>query len=117
MPVHAIGITPLLELIKSQTPGDVTMKHVAFADDLGGGGTLLELSCWWYNILSWGSKLGHYPNASKSRLVVKPTVEQKAREIFGVSSINVTIDGRRYHGGYIASESARGKYAEELVSS
>ena len=63
-------------------------------------------------VLSWDN-----PNASKSRLVVKPTVEQKAREIFGVSSINITIDGRRYHGGYIASESARGKYAEELVSS
>ena len=38
MPVYAIGITPLLEVIKAET-----MKHVAFADDLGGTGELLEL--------------------------------------------------------------------------
>ena len=41
MPVYAIGITALLELIKAPaTETDVSMKHVAFADDLGGGG------CW-----------------------------------------------------------------------
>ena len=33
MPVYAIGITPLLELIKPHaTETDVSMKHVAFAD-------------------------------------------------------------------------------------
>ena len=40
MPVYAIGITPLLEIIKPESPKDITMKHVAFADDLGGGITL-----------------------------------------------------------------------------
>ena len=57
------------------------------------------------------------PNPSKSWLVVKRTVEEKAREIFGGISINITTDGRKYLGGYIGSESGCGKYAEELVSS
>ena len=35
MPVYAIGITPMLEMIKPESPKDITMKHVAFADDLG----------------------------------------------------------------------------------
>ena len=107
----------MLELIRSETRGDTTTKHVAFSDDLGGAGELLELRCWWDNIVLWGPKLGYNPNPLKSWLVVKPTVEEKAREIFGGTNINITIDGRKYLGGYIGSESGRGKYAEDLVSS
>ena len=56
-------------------------------------------------------------NPSKAWLVVKRTVEEKAREIFGGISINITTDRRKYLGGYIGSESGCNKYAEELVSS
>ena len=117
MPVYAIGITPLLEIINPEIPKDITMKHVAFADDLGGAGELLELRRWWDNIVLWGPKLGYNPNALKSWLLVKPTTEEKAREMFGGTSINITADGRKYIGSYIGSESGCGKYAEELVSS
>ena len=61
--------------------------------------------------------LGHNPNASKSWLVLKPTSEEKAREIFGRTNINITTDARKDLVGYIGSESGCGKYAEELVSS
>lgn len=44
MPVYAIGIIPLLKIIKPKTPEDITMKHVAFA------GELLELRRWWDTI-------------------------------------------------------------------
>ena len=41
-PVYAIGITLLLQSIKPPaTETDVSMKHVAFADDLGGAGDLI----------------------------------------------------------------------------
>ena len=50
MPVYAIGITTLLKIIKPETPKEITMKHVAFGDDLGGTGELLELRRWWDNI-------------------------------------------------------------------
>ena len=65
----------------------------------------------------WGPKLGYNPNPSNSWLIVKPTVEEKAREVFGGISINITTGGRKYIGGYIGSESECGKYAEELISS
>ena len=40
----ALGITPLLELIKRRaTETDVSMKYVAFANDLGGAGDLISL--------------------------------------------------------------------------
>ena len=50
MPVYAIGITPLLEVIKLETSEDITMKHVAFADDMGGAGELLELRRRWWDL-------------------------------------------------------------------
>ena len=48
----------------------IAMKHVAFADDLGGAGELFELRRWWDNILSCGHRLGYNPNTAKSWLVV-----------------------------------------------
>ena len=57
MPVYDIGITPLLEIIKPESPKDIAMKHVSLADDLGGAGELLELRRWWDNIVLRGPQL------------------------------------------------------------
>ena len=117
MPVYAIGITFLLEILKPETSDVTTLKHVAFADDLGGAGDLLELRRWWDNIVNCGPKLGYNPNASKSWLIVKPEVQTKAREIFRGTKINITTEGRKYLGGYIGSEDGWDEYADELVNS
>lgn len=117
MPVYAIGITPLLEILKPETSDVTTLKHVAFADDLGGAGQLLELRCWWENIAKCGPKLGYYPNAAKSWLVVKPEVERKAHEIFRGTGVNITVEGRKYLGGYIGSGDGCDDYANQLVNS
>ena len=118
MPVYAIGITPLLELVKPPaTETDVSMKNVAFADDLGGAGDLITLRRWWDDIVLYGPKLGYNLNAARSWLVVKPHTEVCAWEVFERTNINITTEGRKYLGGFIGSESGSGKYAEELVSS
>ena len=117
MPVYAIGITPLLEILKPETSDETTLKHVAFADDLGGAGDLLELRRWWDNIVNCGPKLGYNPNASKSWLIVKPEVQTKAQKIFRGTKINITTEGRKYLGGYIGSEDGWDEYADELVNS
>ena len=86
MPVYAIGITPLLELIKPPA----TETDVAFADDLGGAGDLITLRRCWDNIVLYGPKLGYNPNAAKSWLVVKPHTEACAREVFEGTKIKIT---------------------------
>ena len=50
-------------------------------------------------------------------LVVKPQAEEKAREISGRTSINITTEGRKYLGGFIGSKSGCRKYTEQLISS
>ena len=86
MPVYAIGIVPLLEILKPESSDVTILKHVAFVDDLGGTGDLLELRHWWDNIVNYGPKLGYNPNASKSWLVVKPETQTKA--------LNVAVQNR-----------------------
>ena len=81
MPMYAIGITPLLKLLKkSQDPHNAdsnqseyknSTKHAAFAEDLGGAGKLEEVRQWWDNVGHYDPMLGYYPNPSKSWLVVK----------------------------------------------
>ena len=46
MPIYALGLLPLLNIIKLDIEED-TIKHAACADDLGGVGKLESLKkCW-----------------------------------------------------------------------
>ena len=57
MPLYAVAIAPLLQMIKSDDAQDV--RHVAFADDLCGAGKLVQLRSWWDNIVVHGPHLGY----------------------------------------------------------
>ena len=89
MPIYAIGITPLLEILKPKFSDLTTLKRVAFADDLGGAGDLLELRRRWENIVNCGPKLGYNPNASKSWLIVKPEAQRHKKSLEGLKSISL----------------------------
>ena len=58
MPVYAIGIRPLLEAIKPGTMDTSRVRHVAFADDLGGAGELIHLRNWWDNVVTCDTSRG-----------------------------------------------------------
>ena len=79
MPLYAIAITPLLQLIKNERTNSV--PHFAFADDLSGAGKLRDLRRWWDNITTHCPLLGYYPRGDKSWLIVKPHFKA-AEEIF-----------------------------------
>ena len=102
MPLYAIAITPLNELIKNSQTNSV--RHVAFADDLSGAGKLIDLRVWWENITTHGPLLGYYPRWDKSWLVVKPHLLDAAKEIFTGTNVQITADGHKYLGGYIGSD-------------
>ena len=78
MPLYAVAIAPLLQMIKSDDAQDV--RHVAFADDLCGAGKLVQLRSWWDNIVVHGPHLCYYPRADKSRLIAKPHLEETAKK-------------------------------------
>ena len=104
---------PLLSLIKS---AESRVRHAAYADDLGGAGTLLHLKSWWDNVLHYGPLIGYHPNASNTWLVVKEENYEQACEIFGNTQINITTSGRKYLGSYIGTPNDKSDYANKVVN-
>ena len=114
MPVYAVGITPLLPVHDNTSLDDHT-KQIAFADDLLGAGKLRDVKNWWLQILARGPQLGYHPNPQKSWLVVKPENYNEAQKVFKGTSLNITMEGRKYLGGFIGSNEARDTYIHSLV--
>ena len=90
MQAYGIGILPLLFLINPYR--EEQTKHLAYADDLGGGSKLPTLRKWWDRVVEHGPKYGYYPKASKSWLVVKEEKLNEAIEMFGNSSVKITTE-------------------------
>ena len=103
MPAYGVGILPLLMGIKPELYKDKT-KHVAYADDIGGGSRLKILKEWWDRTEEMGPLLSYLPKASKSWLVVKEDKFEEAMSIFEGTDIDFTIDGRKYPGGFIGGK-------------
>ena len=90
MPGYAISLIPLMSAISSPD-----IKHVAFADDLTGGGTIKRLRLWWESVLAVGPSLGYYVNPKKSWLIVKSKYLNESLIEFKNSGLNITCDGSR----------------------
>ena len=113
MPMYAVAIKPLLNIIKNDDTTNI--KHVAFADDISGAGKIEQLRKWWENIVTHGPLLGYYPNANKSWLVVKQHLLDEASELFNDTDVNITVEGRKYLGGFIGTIEGKEKYVKKLV--
>ena len=114
MQAYGIGILPFLSMIKPEIDSE-KMKHVAYADDIGGGAKLRMLRDWWDKIKQNGPSFGYFPKAEKSWLVVKEEKLEEALELFQHTGINITTDGRKYLGGFIGKQEGKEKYVQELV--
>ena len=92
MPGYGIGILPLLVTLKIDNP---EIKHVAYADDIGGGSKLGNVRQWWDKIVQFGPYLGYFPKTTKSWLQGFPT-GGKARKT-SRSNNHVCRDQRKHH--------------------
>ena len=115
MPSYAIGILPFLAMIKPDVQPNL-MKHVAYADDLGGGSKLEKLREWWDKTVQFGPSYGYHPKPSKSWLIVKESEFDRAIQIFQGTEINITKSGQKYLGGFVGTEEAIHEYVQELVA-
>ena len=114
MQAYGIGILPFLSVIKPELDKE-KMKQVAYADDIGGGAKLRMLRDWWDRIVEHGPSFGYFPKPEKSWLVVKEEKLEEAREMFKFTGIKITIDGRKYLGGFVGKHEGKINYVEELV--
>ena len=59
--------------------------------------------------------MGYHPKPSKSWLVVKEEMLDKANNLFEETGVQITTEGRKYLGGYIGTAEGTTKYVEGLV--
>lgn len=69
-----------------------------YADDAAAGGKLVHIQRWWDDLVNCGPSYGYFPNASKTWLVVKKSIEEEAKWIFQNSGIKITSHGQPYLG-------------------
>ena len=118
MAIYAIAIIPLIMMIieaTSHLPSTRT-RVVAYADDFSAAGSVENLVYWWQTLCDLGPKFGYYPQASKSWLIVKPTVMTKAKRMFEGTHIQITQNGKRHLGAIVGSLAYRNEFLSEKVN-
>ena len=113
MAMYALG---LLQLQQTICFDQTRVKQVAYADDLTGAGKLVDLKGWWDMVTEHGPKIGYFPNASKSVIIVKAGKLELAKEIFSDTNVKVTDEGERHLGAVIGTDSFRENYVKERVA-
>ena len=115
MAEYAIGIRPLINILASVTKLGELMQ-VWYADDSAAAGTLKKLQEWWDLLSVNGPKLGYFPKAVKTILILKEkSLLPAAKLLFGDTGIEITCDGERHVGAVIGREDARETYVKKKV--
>ena len=92
MAIYAIAIIPLiLMLVAEANQVDNTTETAAYAGDLTAAGTIMRSRNWWETLCRLGSKFGYFPEVSKSWLIVKEKVVQKAQSVFKYTNIKILL--------------------------
>ena len=105
MSIYALGSLPLLNI----TTADNT-KYAAYADDISCVGKLRNILTWWNKLNTFGPKLGYFPKANKSWLIVKPEKYETAKVIFKDTNLNITNEGKRHLGAVVGTGEFRKEY-------
>ena len=113
MAMYALGLLNLQQNIKYD---ETRVKQVAYADDLTGAGKIEDLRKWWDTVIEHGPKVGYFPNANKSVIIVKPNLLEQAQEAFINTSIKITKEGERHLGAVLGTESFKEKYVKDAVA-
>ena len=63
----------------------------------------------------WAGRLGYYPNAAKTWLIVKSPFLSGAQRIFDGTGVQVTVEGKHHLGAALGSHSFTDRYVSEKV--
>ncbi len=114
MPMYALGVRPLIDKLALYHP---EILQAWFADDGTAAGKIEQLRKFWDLLCKIGPRYGYFPNAKKSVLIVKNSVDKPAATcIFKGSKVIIDCDGQRHLGAVLGSDEFREKYVMEKVS-
>ena len=74
------------------------------ADDANGAGKLKRVRTWWDLLNERGPEYEYFPKAAKTCLLVKDSVLDDAKKIFGGSGVQIRSDGCRLLGSALGKD-------------
>ena len=115
MVYYAIGLLPLMRELSTPTEQTPPPKHAAFADDLTGGGKLINLRSWFDKIVEHGPKYGYDAEPTKNWLIIKEDLLEEATLVFEGTGVNITSSGKKHLGAAIGQVDYKRKFVSSLV--
>ena len=112
MAMYALAITPLIQQLRTRNP---KASKVWFADDVTCAGACGQLRAYWENLSLRGPSFGYHPNCSKTNLVVKEEHEERARQVFRDTDIQISTHGKRHLGAALGSSTFTEEYVRDKV--
>ena len=88
---------------------------LAHADGCSASGKLDDLRKWWDALTIIGPKFGHYPESTRTWLVVKLYASQQTNKVFSGTKIKMTNKEHRYFGGTVGTKEFKDTYTEQKV--
>ena len=102
MAIYAVAITPLIRQLQDTCP---SITQCWYADDDMAADYLQTLRRYWDELVTSGPGFGYFPNASKTKLLVKPEYRSEANRLFSDTGVTVIEDGSGYLGGAVGQKS------------
>ncbi|CEL92633.1 unnamed protein product, partial [Vitrella brassicaformis CCMP3155] len=116
--VEGVGVGEEESLSASSAPSasssSASLRQCWYADDSSALGKLHGILVWFRALRRIGPSYGYHPETAKSFLVVKPELEQIARELFEPEGVQI-VTGKRFLGGYVGDEGGRAAFLCEKV--
>ncbi|CEM34562.1 unnamed protein product [Vitrella brassicaformis CCMP3155] len=98
----------------SAASSGASLRQCWYADDSSALGKLHGILVWFRALRRIGPSYGYHPEAAKSFLVVKPELEQIARELFEPEGVQI-VTSKRFLSGYVGDEGGRAAFLGEKV--
>ncbi|CEM24780.1 unnamed protein product [Vitrella brassicaformis CCMP3155] len=108
-------LPPLIDVdITDSTVERAARSLSGSAGPTGGDANFWQTFLLRYALRRIGPSYGYHPETAKSFLVVKPELEQIARELFEPEGVQI-VTGKRFLGGYVGDEGGRAAFLCEKV--
>ena len=112
MALYTPNIWPLITSLQVVS----TAKQCSFADDAGGIGSSTDIKRWWDTLSTLGPDFGFFPSNKKWWIDAKPGKKESVKEVFKITDIIVTMEGRNHLRAVIGSREYQEEFVIEKVS-
>ena len=111
MAMYSLGVIPLI----MRTSGIQSTRQVWYAHDSTTCGTIDRLLMWGHKLVDVGPTFGYFPNPSKTWLLVKEDLMDKANELFHDTGVFIMSEDRPVLGSPVGTPDFISNWVKEKI--